>query len=976
MDSKPKRSRNIVPQTVSTDSESLGEIEVVYATGVTESISVSSFLQDVEKYEKNLSVSKLFLINNKIVFRPLHVTITYTNKSRCVKSAAELEESERLSNMFSIPANINFENLRNTLCQIKNYVKTLSIYITEERNMSREIDNGLYETYISCAVYVVNGVEYTKLQFIHPKITVNNCICDYIANDIKDIYEKSKLYSAETMEVFVPTFNDNIAISPYPDKQTELYPCYNPVYVAMVNDELRYIEKPVLDVRCFANMYKVHNMDTIHDINDFGLILTLPYTYHETVNNNIANSSINIIKGINDKFEIKVETMLLWVNEDRYTKIDCLVKICCIVWRHLTNTVIEDVSIYEVTKEDIRSIKEFILKHAFNMNINIETLDEALVLFAKTKNKYNNYYVYRSYTYVTLLQWISYDKPKIYASVLSQRAYTTFSAIEKKENDQSLARFIMSVNPYMIRIGDNIYRFTGNINTGIESANDLKSLFVDSMEADGSTSSKLAFTSALNNMTEMYKNRLNKNGNDEVAMTKMKLINDIKTNLNSHRKQSDLSKTIFGTIPKSPESMNKKENMTVVKNGVLEIFGETIIFRQSLLEDLKTEHMDVNCDLNLIGCGDNPPIMQELMKTLLNWVGEDQLDFLKRFAASLLEPGNQHKTLVVFYGPGNTGKSTCVSLFQKLLGNNGMCANINSNFLFTGGKVTTGSADPETHTAKLARLAAIGELSSLCALDSAKIKSVTGNEDPIATRRLYDNNISVAPFIAKVLIAANNIPALDRPSDTAAINRFSIVLFENNQLLKETKENIALKINELRPALLALMINTWPYYLKKNLEATPKMRENRLKWMSSQSKYAEYLQKNVRPKVDGFVTTDDIIRGYRTYVKDIKNENDVIANFSVFMNNYVSGHPVSPLNHNISITANKLFITLEDYKNNAGSIDDCKKYKINVVTTGGTNYYFLFDPELNSNVYRVDTLDDLIVLENGWKGYELVNLRQ
>jgi phage/plasmid-associated DNA primase len=215
--------------------------------------------------------------------------------------------------------------------------------------------------------------------------------------------------------------------------------------------------------------------------------------------------------------------------------------------------------------------------------------------------------------------------------------------------------------------------------------------------------------------------------------------------------------------------LDTNPNLTGFTNGILEVVGENIVFRNGKPEDYVT--MSANIAYNTNYTWKHP-----LVKEVTTWMSqvftnETLLHHFYKFSASCLKGYNHDKTFPIFSGVGDNSKSMIVKLFEKAFGDYCMKLDIAN---FTSSSKNAAAANPQLARAKGVKIAFIDEPDDDDPLKKDNFKKLLGM-DSITVRKLYDNGGDM-DIMLKIVMCCNAIPRFAN-ADQAVKNRLRIYPF-------------------------------------------------------------------------------------------------------------------------------------------------------------------------------------------------------
>lgn len=356
----------------------------------------------------------------------------------------------------------------------------------------------------------------------------------------------------------------------------------------------------------------------------------------------------------------------------------------------------------------------------------------------------------------------------------------------------------------------------------------------------------------------------NKNDQDKIETTigKIhKLISSLRSN--SAKNRVIRESCIYFRHVKIDNLLNSNANLTGVNNGVLEVCGNSIKFRNAKPEDYISRTTGIKfIDYDLKSPTGNGFDL-DLVKLCYKWVSqifvpEDIRHYFLKFAASFLYGRNAEKLLTFFTGSGDNSKSMLIKLFEATLGPYTFKL---PNEVFSSKNTGAANASPHMARAENTRAGFVDEGDEKNKLDKSKAKKLTGG-DSFFARKLYDNGSDlIATF--KLVYSTNGIPIFENP-DRATKNRIVIMPFlstwvynppasEEEQFAKRMfprDDKFDRMIPLYAPVFLWLMYKWYPYYASEGLVKPQIIIDATEKYWCDSDLYAQFIADNIQ-MVDG-----------------------------------------------------------------------------------------------------------------------------
>jgi len=239
----------------------------------------------------------------------------------------------------------------------------------------------------------------------------------------------------------------------------------------------------------------------------------------------------------------------------------------------------------------------------------------------------------------------------------------------------------------------------------------------------------------------------------------------------AHSRIIGMLNLVKGAIPISPEDFDKNPDVLNFPNGTLDLVS--FDFREHDRNDLISK---------VTGCNYNPAATCPKWQTFLNEImGENQnlIKFLQRAAGYSLTGRTGERVLFLCHGGGANGKSTFLNMLLAVLGDYGLPVESNTFCVSRGETVRNDLA-----ALKGARLVTATEAGKGKRLDEGIIKQLTGGEDKIRARFLFQEYFEFKPS-CKIWWAFNSAPRITDSTDSiwtrVKMIPFSIVIPEDKR---------------------------------------------------------------------------------------------------------------------------------------------------------------------------------------------------
>ena len=302
--------------------------------------------------------------------------------------------------------------------------------------------------------------------------------------------------------------------------------------------------------------------------------------------------------------------------------------------------------------------------------------------------------------------------------------------------------------------------------------------------------------------------------------------------------------------------LNKNPDLTGIKNGVLEILNNNIMYREAKPEDYVS--MCAGVPYHAYFHLDHPLVIE-----CFKWFGQifpdkDLLHHFLKFAASCLKGRNNDKIFPIFTGGGDNSKSMIVKLFEATFSVYAIKLPVS---ILCEKSANSGNATPQLARAKSTRLAFLDEPEDDIPMNKGAIKRYTGG-DSFFCRLLNENGGDVESTF-KMILSTNKIPNIPG-ADKAVKNRTRIFPFLSSWVDNppETEEeqyekhlfkkdvNFEKRIPILAPAFLWIMIQYYPRYAAEGLIDPQVVVDHTEAYWKENDVYSQFIDDNIAPVLD------------------------------------------------------------------------------------------------------------------------------
>lgn len=235
------------------------------------------------------------------------------------------------------------------------------------------------------------------------------------------------------------------------------------------------------------------------------------------------------------------------------------------------------------------------------------------------------------------------------------------------------------------------------------------------------------------------------------------------------------------------------------------------------------------------------------------------VSFMQRLMGYCLTGSVEEQILAFFYGNGSNGKSTLLTLLQKIMGDYAIAAP--SNLLLA----KEGSSHPTAY-ADLAgiRLAICQETDQDRAWDESLVKTLTG-DDPIRARFMNKNFFQFYPT-HKLIVAANHRPAV-KGTDHGIWRRMREVPFGAAILDNERDKRLMAKLEEELPGILAWAVRGCVQWQATGLSVPTAVEEATNEYRAAEDIVGRFLSQMCETKPEAMARKTEFYQAFCSWCK-------------------------------------------------------------------------------------------------------------
>lgn len=245
-------------------------------------------------------------------------------------------------------------------------------------------------------------------------------------------------------------------------------------------------------------------------------------------------------------------------------------------------------------------------------------------------------------------------------------------------------------------------------------------------------------------------------------------------------------------------------------------------------------------------------------------------------SADIFIGGNFNKTVQIWTGDGDNGKSITQSLFEQMLGPYNVKL---PTSLITGKRAQSSAACPElVRAGNGVRLAMLQEPDKKDTINIGILKELSGN-DTFFARGLYKEGQDINPMF-KLILVCNEPPSLTY-SDKATWNRIKLIPFEStftDEAPENYEEQLLVKKFPKDPKFkdkIPLMIEPLAFYLLRRLKDKPLIQKIPLKvtlatenYRQKNDVFKQYISEWIEFKEGAFCNQQEMYQSFRDWFKE------------------------------------------------------------------------------------------------------------
>jgi P4 family phage/plasmid primase-like protien len=263
-----------------------------------------------------------------------------------------------------------------------------------------------------------------------------------------------------------------------------------------------------------------------------------------------------------------------------------------------------------------------------------------------------------------------------------------------------------------------------------------------------------------------------------------------------------------------------------------------------------------------------PQIYEFFSKVLPN---EELREYVLTLMSSMLDGNNKEEKFYIWTGHGSNGKSKCIELLMKILGDYACTFNVS---LLTNKRVGSSQTNSELVRAKGRRFAVLQEPEEGEKMNAGFMKELSGN-DKIIARGLYKESIEFKPMF-KMVLTCNHLPQVP-PEDGGTWRRIRLVEFKSHFCENPNPENpnefhidrdLAFKFDDWKETFMSMLIDYFKKYKAYGIHEPEEVLQCTRNYQRSNDTIGEFMDSFVRPaEPDSLLYLEELFEEYKEWYK-------------------------------------------------------------------------------------------------------------
>ena len=311
--------------------------------------------------------------------------------------------------------------------------------------------------------------------------------------------------------------------------------------------------------------------------------------------------------------------------------------------------------------------------------------------------------------------------------------------------------------------------------------------------------------------------------------------------------------------------LDANTNLIGFQNGVYDL--SCMEFREGHPED----YISFSTKINYVEYNPDDPYIDQIMDFMSKVLPKkDVREYVLALMASMLDGNNKEEKFYIWTGHGSNGKSKCIELLEKVLGDYACTFNIS---LLTNKRVGSSQTNSELVRAKGRRFAVLQEPEEGEKMNAGFMKELSGN-DKIIARGLYKESIEFKPQF-KMVLTCNHLPQVP-PEDGGTWRRIRLVEFTSHFCENPNPENenefhidreLAFKFDDWKESFMGLLIHYYKSYKEYGIHEPEDVLKCTRQYQRSNDVIGEFIDAFIKKETGARIDLDDIYEEYKEWHK-------------------------------------------------------------------------------------------------------------
>lgn len=313
------------------------------------------------------------------------------------------------------------------------------------------------------------------------------------------------------------------------------------------------------------------------------------------------------------------------------------------------------------------------------------------------------------------------------------------------------------------------------------------------------------------------------------------------------------------------ELLDANTNLIGFENGVYDLVN--MEFREGHPED----YISFTTKINYVEYNEDDPYNDQIMDFMTKVLPKKEVrEYVMTLMASMLDGNNKEEKFYIWTGHGSNGKSKCIELLEKALGDYACTFNIS---LLTNKRVGSSQTNSELVRAKGRRFAVLQEPEEGERMNAGFMKELSGN-DKIIARGLYKESIEFKPQF-KMVLTCNHLPQVP-PEDGGTWRRIRLVEFTSHFCDNPNPDNenefhidreLAFKFDDWKESFMSLLLQYYKRYKEHGIHEPEDVLKCTKQYQRSNDVIGEFMDAFIIKEEGSTIDLDDLYEEYKEWHK-------------------------------------------------------------------------------------------------------------